>query len=429
MGGSFVGNILLVTLLSLELLLTAYRVKTKSIQRGVSTVLRGISILALAAILTLSSFQWGFRYDTLAVTLTILAVVSLVQWLRKKASEEKCGRLRLFWRGVFLSMLFWVALLPALVFPEYTPLPTTGAYQVKTAIKYFTDDDRMETYSKQGGARELTVEFWYPEHAAGRFPLIVFSHGAFGTRRSNETLFRELASHGYVVCSIDHAYHCLYTTRENGTLLMMDGGYMSELRGENAKEDKENSLTLYQKWMGTRIADISFVVDTISLQTKESSQDKLFGLVDLQRIGIIGHSLGGSAALGVGRLRSDVDAVIALESPFLCDILDVENGSFVFEREEYPVPVLNVYSDSSWTHLAQWPQYAKNAQLLSGSDQDAYSLHMAGTGHLSLTDLSLASPFLTRLLNGHPSSVSAEDGLTRLNENCLSFLDGCLKSG
>ncbi len=147
-----------------------------------------------------------------------------------------------------------------------------------------------------------------------------------------------------MVCSIDHTYHCLYTTDENGQSQLIDFGYMSELSRENAKKDKHNSLALYQKWMGTRVADINYIIEAITSQTRPSPSSGLYGLVDIENIGVIGHSLGGSAAVGIGRLGSDVGAVIALESPFLCDILDVENDSFVFENSEYPTPILNVYS-------------------------------------------------------------------------------------
>ena len=317
--------------------------------------------------------------------------------------------------------------LSAGLFTKYKLLPTTGEYQIKTELKHFTDESRIETYDKKGGARTLAVEFWYPENAGGRFPLVVFSHGSFGTRTSNETLFRELASHGYIVCSIDHTYQCLYSTDKDGNALLMDGGYADEIRRENARENKQNSLALYGKWMGTRTADINFVIDTTVTKAKEDSLDGFYRLIDTEKIGVMGHSLGGSAALGVGRMRNDIGAVIALESPFLCDILDVENDTFVFKSTEYPVPVLNIYSDSSWTHLYEWPQYAENARLLSGSNKNAYNQHIAGVGHLSLTDLSLASPILTRLLNGNTSSVSAEDCLTHLNEICLAFFDCFLK--
>jgi len=415
-------------LLLLEAALMVYRIKIKSTQRKATAALRGGSVLLLAVLAGLFVIEWGFRYYALAFILMASAVVHIVRLIRSERSKPEFRRTRIILRSVGMSALILIASLPAIVFPEYNPLPTTGEYQIRSEVKYFTDESRMETYNKQGGARTLTVEFWYPENAGGRFPLVVFSHGAFGIRASNETLFQELASHGYVVCSIDHTYHCLYTTDANGKSLRSDGGYMSELRGENAKQDKQNSLELYKKWMDIRVADINFVIDAVAAYTRSDPSDKLYGLINIEKIGVIGHSLGGSAALGIGRLRSDIGAVIALEAPFLYDILGVENDLFVFENAEYPVPVLNVYSDSSWTHLAQWPQYAQNVRMLSGQNKNAYSVHIEGTGHLSLTDLSLSSPVLTRILNGHSSSVTPEDCLTQLNEICLSFFNCFVKN-
>ena len=127
--------------------------------------------------------------------------------------------------------------------------------------------------------------------------------------------------------------------------------------------------------------------------------------------------------MGIGRTRGDVGAVVALESPFLCDIVGVDNGEFVWDEETYPVPVLNIYSDSSWSHLDEWPQYAVNSRLLVDTEPTAYSVHVQGTGHLTLTDLALTSPFLTRILNGYEASIGARYCLTTIDQLALEFLD------
>lgn len=415
--------ILLILLLILEMALTVYRIKTQSMQQRLTAVLRTASILMLIALCALSVVTWGFRYYALAAVLVIAAMVNAVRLLLKRVTAAKLRPARIVWKAAGMAALLFIASLPAIIFPEYRPLPTTGEYRVATATRHFIDESRIEAYATHGGARTLAAEFWYPGDTQGNFPLVVFSHGSFGTRTSNETLYRELASHGYVVCSIDHTYQCLYTTDKSGNVLLMSSEFLDEIRRENARGDKRKSLELYKKWMDVRTGDINFVIDTI----KAGVSDVLYGLIDTEKIGVIGHSLGGAAALGIGRMRSDIVAIVALEAPFMHDILDVERDAFVFETAEYPVPVLNVYSDSSWNHLVEWPQYEKNVQLLSGSDKDAYNLHIAGAGHLSLTDLSLASPVLTRVLNGHTSSVSSKDCLRRINEECLTFFDCYLK--
>lgn len=418
----YITMLLLILLLLLEVVLAVYRIKTHSMQQRQTAVLRTAFLLVLITLCTLSVLTWGFRYYALSAVLVISAVVNAARFLNKMVTATKLQPTRIILKTVGMSALLIISMIPAIIFPEYRPLPTTGEYQVVTTTRYLCDESRIETYAKHDGARTLVAEFWYPSDAKGNFPLVVFSHGSFGTRTSNETLYRELASHGYVVCSIDHTYQCFYTTDKSGNVLLMSSEFMGEILSENAKEDKQKSLELYRKWMDVRVGDINFVIDTI-----KADSDILYGLINTDKIGVIGHSLGGSAALGIGRMRSDIGAVVALEAPFMCDILDIENDEFVFESTAYPVPVLNVYSDSLWTHLAKWPQYEKNVHLLSGSEKDAYSLHIAGVGHLSLTDLSLASPILTRILNGHATSVSAEDCLRLINKECLAFFDCYLK--
>lgn len=69
------------------------------------------------------------------------------------------------------------------------------------------------------------MEFWYPKNADGTYPLLVFSHGAYGIKTSNGSTFTELASHGYVVVSIDHPYHSFYTQSEDGIVTMINSDF------------------------------------------------------------------------------------------------------------------------------------------------------------------------------------------------------------
>lgn len=79
----------------------------------------------------------------------------------------------------------------------------------------------------------------------------------------------ELASHGYVVCSINHTYQCFYTTDEDGHTTLMDKGYMNEIKAENARSNRQQSYEYYQKWMKIRTGDINFVIDYILAEAKK----------------------------------------------------------------------------------------------------------------------------------------------------------------
>jgi dienelactone hydrolase len=333
-----------------------------------------------------------------------------------------------FWIMTALLLLFLVAIvIVRLVFPRHEPFASTGEYAVGSILYTYTDETRNEPYSSKGEPRKVNVEFWYPENADGLFPLVIFSHGALGTRTSNVSLYRELASHGYVVGALDHPYQAFWARDDTGKLTLLNLGYLADLQREDAKTDKQQSFELYQQWMDIRMGDIKLVLDTI-FKLDVSDANGVYSLVDTANIGVMGHSLGGSAALGIGRQRDDVKAVIALEAPFMYDIVGVENDAFVFVDAVYPIPVLNIYSDDSWDNLSEWAQYARNAALLSNSAGNAFSVHISGAGHLALTDLALSSPFLVGLLDTTPSTRDPTETLHLINGLSLEFFDHFLKN-
>jgi len=65
--------------------------------------------------------------------------------------------------------------------------------------------------------------------------------------------------------------------------------------------------------------------------------------------------------------------------------------------------------------------------MLSGSKDNVSNLYLAGAGHFSLTDLSLASPVFTRILEGDKSSVESRIYLKNVNNEVLKFLNRYLK--
>lgn len=330
--------------------------------------------------------------------------------------------------GFAVLLLAFEAALTTLLFPLYEALAPTGPYPVATLRYTYTDEQRTEPYSSTEEKRRINVVFWYPEGAGigETFPLVVFSHGGLGTENSNESLYLELASHGYVVCSIGHPYHALWTRDEDGQVTFVSREYFKDIQQEDAKSDKEQSYRFYQEWMNIRTGDINFVIDTILMNAKNSNGG-VYALIDVMNVGVMGHSLGGSAALAIPRQRDDVDAVIALEAPFLYDIVGVENSEFIWLDEEYPVPVLNIYSDSSWDHLSEWSQYARNHEFLSDAPAHVSNLYLPGRGHFSMTDLSFASPLIVKLLEGGQAVQGSKEYLKAINQACLDFFDRYLK--
>jgi len=421
------GAFIFLTAVVLEIAFAVFCIITKSNQQKARNIIRIAAFTGFVLFTFITIIDWSFRYYTLAALLLLLAVIGAVALIRKKEEKRAYKAVRVVLKAIGMTMLIFTLTLPAIILPQHKDMKPTGKYQVATVTYTYTDTKRVETYTNTGKNRKLNVGMWYPQNTVGTYPLIVFSHGSFGVKSSNETLYNELASHGYVVCSIDHTYQCLSTTDEEGHTTSIDKGFMKEVSAEDAKSNRQQSYEYYQKWMKIRTGDMNFVIDYILAEEKNNDVDVVYKLVDKARIGVMGHSLGGSAALGIGRMRDDVSAVIALEAPFMCDIKGVKGGEFVFTDVKYPVPVLNVYSDQGWSLLPNRPQYAENYALLSDTNATAFNVHIRGVGHLTLTDFALTSPFLTRILNGHKSTTNTEYCLKTINKVCLEFFDCYLK--
>ena len=417
---------LLIVVCCVECLLMATSLITRSYREQARGIIHILAFVVFAPLVLSSVIEWSFRWYGPAVLLLVWAAFGAIRLSKHNGHDQEFQARRVILKAVSALLLVFIAITPALIFPQYMLPEATGNYEVGLVQYTFVDESRIERYSNSGGYRKLNVECWHPKYADDKYPLVVFSHGGLGTKTSNESLYIELASNGYVVCSIDHAYHSFWTKFEDGTVAWLSMEYFTELQREDAKTDKQQSYGYYQKWMTIRTGDISFVIDTI-MEKASKDTDGVYSLVDVERIGVIGHSFGGSAALGVPRQRDDIDAVIALESPFMYDIVGVENNEFVWLDEAYPVPVLNIYSDASWSHLSEWTQYARNYEFLSNAPDDVLNLHLPGRGHFSLTDLALASPLLVRLLEGGEVTRDSKEYLQTVNKVCLEFFDRYLK--
>ena len=415
------GYIALIIAVLLQAGYTAYCFKSKSRQPGLKRIMRLCALGIVLLLLCLGVFQWSFRWAPLVVVLLILSTGSLIG-LFIRAKEKPFRRGRVILSGIGGAILFGAALLPAILFPQYEHPAITGQYGVATAQYTYVDESREETYSSAGGNREVNVALWYPEGADGKFPLVVFSHGFCGVKNSNESAFMELASHGYVVCSIDHPYHSFFTVNAEGKVTVVDAGYMGEYAALG--NNKAENLKLFQKWMDIRVSDMNFVIDTI-LQNDSG----VYGLVDHSKIGVFGHSLGGAAAMGIPRVRKDIDAVINIDAPMMCEFTGVENGSYTVNPEPYPVPLLHIYSQYLYENgiLKDDEEYFEN-RLVSAMAPAFYEVVFGGAQHMSLTDLSLYSPILANALDsGRKAEIDNYYCLETMNRIILEFFDCYLK--
>ena len=186
-----------------------------------------VAEFAAALIALLLPFGQKWRLIPALILLGVLLLIALIRFLRnrgKEASGKKVSAAAPVWNLLLLAFL----LIPAFVFTGYKGLPVSGSHRVAQTSAIVIDASRTDPFEQDGSAREVPVHFYYPADAAEgeRFPLVVFSHGAFGYYESNTSTYLELASNGYVVAALDHPHHAFFTQDSAGQTVLVDMDFM-----------------------------------------------------------------------------------------------------------------------------------------------------------------------------------------------------------
>lgn len=423
------GMLVLFVTLFIEISLAIYCIATKQNHSKLRNWVR-IAIVIAFIFLTFSSvIVWDFRWVLLAILLFIPAVIGTISLIRNKANTKEYKSSRIIGKAILMTLALVFALVPALVFPQYQLPKVTGEYEVATATYTYTDENRIEEFNNTGENRFVNVQFWYPNHADGTYPLLVFSHGAYGIKESNTSTYTELASHGYVVVSIDHPYHSFYTVSDNGSLTLIDSAYYQEFSDTNKDGiyTVEQLYEIMQKYIKLRTDDMNFVIDTIIEKSQNDTGASVYHYINKDKIGVFGHSMGGAASVYLGRERNDVSAVVNIDGPYFSELVyNPESDDLEASDEEYTTPILNLYSDDVWRQLNKNSAYAANS-LAHDTFKESYNVHFQGAKHLSLTDLPLFSPMLANMLQGGKADIDPYYCIETENDLILKFFDYALK--
>lgn len=408
-----------------EILFLIWTFVSKQRQDKFKTGVRGAG-LALTTFLVIPLTQDGMgSYGLFALILLGQTTAGLVRIRRKKGRPLKKGRQTAALLGNFL--LYTVVLFPAILFPQYDAPAVTGSHQVETAEYTWVDENRTESFTDTGEKRKITVKIWYPSEE-GKYPLAVFSHGAFGIIESNTSTCTELASNGYVAVSIGHTYHALYVKDVDGKITFADMDFIQQIYTDNGTSDPEHEEKVYQssrQWMELRTGDENFVLDTL-LKKAAVGEEGPFSRINPDKIGLLGHSMGGASSAAVGRERGDIDAVVNLEGTMFGEYIGFENGSYLYNEAPYPIPLLDINSRTVHEQAKHIPDAEYVNFYVGQHSADFREVIFEDAGHLNFTDLPLFSPILARLLG--VGKVDAKTCIENVNKVVLSFFNCYLKN-
>jgi len=359
--------------------------------------------------------------------------------------------------GVFIALIIIAILGHRVIIPKFIPLSDlpkpSGIYGVGTRIFEWTDESRDEWFTEEiDDKRRIVVQVWYPSEdtnsapvpylmSADKWlpalsvilelpqflfdhlrnigthsflnapvnkqvenaPLVLFSHGIWGMRFQNTAQFEALASRGYIVASLDHAYDASLTLFKDGTIADFRSGYEGEL-------SEEKFWALRNPQLRTRVSDIRFMIDTIG--SEQSQGAEVWSVVNMERIGVFGHSYGGATSLIASIQDERIDAAIALDGWMIPVPLDViERGSnkpfYYIGRESWPDPL-------NYQQLNKFLEKSSN-QL---------TMFLAGTEHFDYSDAPLFSPYMQTF--GLSGVIPAKELAKKLEDEIVGFFDNHL---
>ena len=367
----------------------------------------------------------------------------------------------------FISYLIWFQ-------PDhYFPKPT-GQYAIGRKTYHWIDIQRKEAFHKdpEHPHTELMVTIWYPAQGTppekpstpyapyvidhikknlkmiwlmlgfsrrlycyaqtdipfvtskSQFPLIIFLHGNMSYRESNTAQCENLASHGYIVIGL--------STPFSSVVQFSDGriAHGINIMKESAKKDKNPLEFMHSQLLPITLADISFVLD----QLKELAEQKgsiFYQHIDLNKIGLFGHSAGACLAVQVCRHEPRIKAVVALDgnligpdatSPIdkpLMFILSSNYGCRTWTANDFTKMGIKSLDDAkTLSEIFNSSSVPAITQLTQSIGHDAYAFVINDAGHGDLTDAAhLKHGSLILKLFGHL-------GLAGSLETQLGSIDG-----
>jgi len=161
-------------------------------------------------------------------------------------------------------------------FDDYLPAPLRAAVdrqRGKAISRFLTRDlSRVRMHSMRDA--ELS-----PQQLS--YPVVLMRAGLSGLVAGYSSLAEDLASHGYVVVGFDAPYLTSVVVFPDGTVIAGTPGNDADL------------VQLVRAWS----ADAGFALDQLERLNESDPSGRFLGRLDMTRVGVFGHSLGGATAL------------------------------------------------------------------------------------------------------------------------------------
>lgn len=401
-----------------------------------------LAVLLTVIHLVLEKYRWQM---VPAYGLTLLFFLLSIRRIKRggRPPDKQPSRPVLIIIGFLFRLLIFtiVAALP-IILPVFRFPDPTGQFPVGTTTLYLADYSRSETLTPNpDDHREFMVQVWYPaqvepgarrsplmeqmpfqfshlslvqthayqdapvSNAQSSYPVLIFSHGHVGFVEQNLTQMEELASHGYIVCSIAHTYHAIVTVFPDGRVVPADSVLANDFLTGNSP-----TQAIYAEHLRIWTDDTRFLMNELEGIQAGQRESLLVGKLDMTRLGIFGQSFGGVTAVQVCSIDDRCQAGINLDG-------GLPRG-YTGQVIDSPLkqPFMFMLNEGAAYYMRTNLRAIENA---------AYGITVRGTTHFDFTDLFLYSPVLKFTQAFGP--IDGYRMVNIINGYTLAFFDEYLK--
>lgn len=363
-----------------------------------------------------------------------------------------------------------------------TPPSPSGPHTVGRTELHLAAPDRGHPWVERAGARDVMVSVWYPaaegdgtghapyltpsvadvlkgeleqvgrhrddldagaSHAnalqdaaadgSGPFPVVLYSPGLRESRFLNTSNIEELVSHGYVVAAMDHPYETLAVDLPDGRVLRTN---MPGLDPEVLREAVE-----------VRVEDVRLTLDGLAELAGGRTPDTngkepppgLTEAVDMDAIGMFGHSLGGLTAAEAILEDDRIDAGMNLDGTLAYHSGDGIWADSTLWGVDRPFALLTAGLAGTGRephHSGHSPDFRR---FVDASAAPVLELYMAEGEHMSYTDHQWILPALaesgrsgdrtwTTMVAETIGTVDPEESVRTQRAYITAFFDAHLRS-
>ncbi|HEU4959338.1 MAG TPA: hypothetical protein VFT56_02935 [Sphingomonas sp.] len=294
-------------------------------------------------------------------------------------------------------------------------------------------------------ARTHAVADAPPANGHAGFPVVVFSHGYWLYPNQNDGLFEQLASHGYVVVSIDHPRDSVDVKLADGRVVTTNPrsdtnkvlfALVHTLFTAPTDDERVAVLGRYAELfpasrMGVSLFawrdDTLFAVQALRSGAVPAPVRAIMATANMNNLALSGMSYGGTTAATTCRLIVQCRAVLNLDGdnwePALFNA-DAERPMLLIQSDWTTSPIVNGQpADPGFSAF----DYGFEPWAQAGRTGHVQRVRIADVSHMGLTDLGLFMPgpkAAERFGKADPARVERI-----VNALSLAFLDVHLKHG